>query len=52
MIGPQGGGCFEKPSQMGRNSEFGTLQADKKNTRLLLNRFCDDMALRHLHGQH
>ena len=36
---------------MGRDSEFGTIQWSEKDTRLLLNRFCDDMAVRHLHGQ-
>ena len=36
---------------MGRDSEFGTLQGSEKDTRLLLYRFCDDMAVRHLHGQ-
>ena len=36
---------------MGRDPEFGTIQGSEKDTRLLLNRFCDDMALRHLHGQ-
>lgn len=36
---------------MGRDPEFGPLQGSEKDTRLLLDRFCDDMAVRHLHGQ-